>query len=432
MSSLRILLVEDIEEEALLILHQLRRAGYDPLWRRVDNAADLAHALQEVAWEIVTCDWVMPGFGGLEALEQIHAFDPDLPVILVSGEVREDVAVGAMRTGAVDFVSKDRLARLVPAIEREVRDAEVRRARRCAEEAERRSSRRLAAYIDVATDAIFSLDANGRVVSFNPAACALSGYSWEELSGRSALKLLAPESIAPIQEALQTIWAGGAVEQIDAEFLRKDGRRVTVEIRGRSLREDGELVETFHIARDVTAVRRTTRLLSMQCEAARLLFEAGDAPDLLPRLLETVARGGGWDVAELWQLEKGRARCVARWSKPGIELQNGALPNEIEVERDVLMRGCAGGETIWLDEASARARSAEIGAATALPATLAVPVVDAGEVVGAILCLACEPRPRETALEAQVALLGRMLGACAGKSLSKILRVKDNASQLRG
>lgn len=128
---LRVLMIDDSQDEAELVLRELRRAGFAPVWRRVDDAASLTAALDE-PWEIVLCDYSMPGFGPLQALSIVRARGLDLPFILVSGTVGEEAAVEAMRAGVHDFVLKDRLARLAPAISRELTEgvhrAELRRA----------------------------------------------------------------------------------------------------------------------------------------------------------------------------------------------------------------------------------------------------------------------------------------------------------------
>src|SRR5512135_1020237 len=125
--SLRVLLIEDSDDDAALILRELRRGGYEPQWRRVDTAAELADALRDDPWDAITCDYVMPCFSALSAMKVIRASGCDVPVIIVSGQVGEDVAVSAMKAGAHDYVSKHRLVRLLPAIEREIADATERR-----------------------------------------------------------------------------------------------------------------------------------------------------------------------------------------------------------------------------------------------------------------------------------------------------------------
>ncbi len=133
--SLRVLIVEDSEDDTLLMLRELQGGGYDLTSERVDTAEAMKAMLVKQEWDLVISDYSMPKFNGLAALELLKKQRLDIPFILVSGTVGEDVAVEAMKAGAHDYIMKDRLMRLVPAIERELREAEVRRERRRAEEA---------------------------------------------------------------------------------------------------------------------------------------------------------------------------------------------------------------------------------------------------------------------------------------------------------
>ncbi|HFB98857.1 MAG TPA: response regulator, partial [Bryobacterales bacterium] len=131
---LRVLIVEDSEDDAMLVLRELRRGGFDPEMERVDNQDELRRALRQRNWDVVITDHNMPGFSSEAALETVKETGLDVPVIIVSGSIGEDIAVAAMKTGAHDYIMKDNLKRLVPAIERELREVETRRAHRMAEE----------------------------------------------------------------------------------------------------------------------------------------------------------------------------------------------------------------------------------------------------------------------------------------------------------
>ena len=129
------LIAEDSEDEARLLLREFERAGFDPAYERVDNPSAMQTALDRHAWDLVIGDYSMPEFSGPAALALLRAHDLDTPFIFVSGSIGEDVAVEAMKAGAQDFLTKGNLRRLIPAIERELRDADVRRERRRAQTA---------------------------------------------------------------------------------------------------------------------------------------------------------------------------------------------------------------------------------------------------------------------------------------------------------
>jgi diguanylate cyclase (GGDEF)-like protein len=131
---IRVLIVEDSENEALLLVRELRRGGFEPVFTRVERPEAMSAQLAEKTWDLVISDYSMPQFSGIAALELLKQSGLDLPFIMVSGAIGEDVAVAAMKTGAHDYVMKGNLTRLPSAIERELRDAVVRRERKQAEE----------------------------------------------------------------------------------------------------------------------------------------------------------------------------------------------------------------------------------------------------------------------------------------------------------
>ncbi len=131
---LRVLMVEDSEDDAALIVHNLKRGGYDPIVNRVETAAEMETALVQKQWDIVLCDYCMPQFSTVHALDVVHRSQLDLPFIIVSATIGEEVAVAIMKAGAHDYVMKGNLARLSAAIERELREAEIRQERRRVEE----------------------------------------------------------------------------------------------------------------------------------------------------------------------------------------------------------------------------------------------------------------------------------------------------------
>ncbi|MBK8335971.1 MAG: response regulator [Sterolibacteriaceae bacterium] len=140
--ALRLLIVEDLEDDALLLLQRFRSAGYAVQYQRVDNQLDMKIALQAQSWDAVLSDHRMPSFDAMAALALMQSLDCDLPFIIVSGVIDEETAILAMQAGAHDYLSKDKLDRLVPAVEREIREAVNRAERRSAQQAMQESEAR--------------------------------------------------------------------------------------------------------------------------------------------------------------------------------------------------------------------------------------------------------------------------------------------------
>jgi PAS domain S-box-containing protein len=188
--SLRVLIIEDSPDDAELILHELDHGGYTVTHRRVETASAMKKALVEEPWDLILSDFSMPEFSGTRALAVLKESGIDIPFIIVSGTIGEETAVEALKAGAHDFLVKDRLARLLPAIERELREAETRRRRTEAEEALRASEERFRALTESANDAVISADDRGNIVYMNGAAERMFGFAASELYGRSLTALM--------------------------------------------------------------------------------------------------------------------------------------------------------------------------------------------------------------------------------------------------
>jgi diguanylate cyclase (GGDEF)-like protein/PAS domain S-box-containing protein len=215
---LRALMVEDSEDDALLLAEHLQRANFLLEWQRLDTEQALLEALDQ-EWDIVFSDYSMPYFNGARALEVVKQRDPDIPFIFVSGTIGEETAVIGMRAGAQDYVMKGNLARLVPAVYREIADAKVRRERRNAEQ----TVRRLSQVVEQAADSVFITDPQGKIEYVNPAFERLTGYSAAEAIGTTpALIKSGQHDDAFFKKMWDTILAGGVFKDTLVN-RRKDG-----------------------------------------------------------------------------------------------------------------------------------------------------------------------------------------------------------------
>jgi DNA-binding NtrC family response regulator len=151
---LRVLVVDDSQPDAELVIAELERGGYDVVWDRVQTADALKTALARDTWDVILSDYDMPSFTGPAALNLFKTTGQDLPFLIVSGTLDEESAVAALKAGAHDFFVKHRLTRLIPAIERELADVTARREHELAQTALRRSEARKAAVLDSVLDSL--------------------------------------------------------------------------------------------------------------------------------------------------------------------------------------------------------------------------------------------------------------------------------------
>src|SRR5580698_1238171 len=191
---LRVLLVEDNADDAFLLERHLHRAKYTPHLLRVETAEAMREALEDPAgWEIILADYHLPNFSAPAALSLLKSTGRDIPFIMMSGAVDEETAVSAMRAGAHDYIAKQNLTRLVPAIEREVKEAQGRRLKRDTETALRSSEERFHRLVEAMPLALLISDHAGRISYANDGVERLLGYSKVDMeSGTVTLDCVFP------------------------------------------------------------------------------------------------------------------------------------------------------------------------------------------------------------------------------------------------
>lgn len=273
--SLRILMVEDADDDAALIVRLLQRNGYDPVCERVETAAAMRAALQQ-SWDLVIADYSLPQFSGIEALQLLRQSDQDLPFIIVSGTINEDMAVTAIKAGAQDYVLKSNLSRLIPAVERELREAASRAGHRRA----RQQLKLQQVLLDQVQVAVVACDLDRRVIYWNRYSEAFYGWTREEAMGCDAVDLLMlDESREKLDESLKRMRAGQTLES-DVPMRRRDGSIIMARVSNSPLCDDaGAVIGYIGIAVDVTERNRIEaermRLLERE-KAARAEAEAAN------------------------------------------------------------------------------------------------------------------------------------------------------------
>ncbi|MFZ5863058.1 MAG: putative bifunctional diguanylate cyclase/phosphodiesterase [Nitrospirota bacterium] len=253
---LRVLIVEDSEDDATLLVHELRNQ-YDVAYELVQTAQAMADALERHTWDIVISDYDLPNFSAPKALELLRNSGIDLPFIILSGCIGEDTAVAAMKAGAHDSLLKGNLKRLIPSIQRELREADVRRERK-------RLDSTFRAIMESAPDAIVLVNREGRIVLHNPQTERLFGYSPDELRSQP-IEILIPERLRGTHVAHRTSYSShpnlrpmGAGRELYGR--RKDGSEFPAEISLSPVHtDDGALV--MSIIRDITARKQAEDLI---------------------------------------------------------------------------------------------------------------------------------------------------------------------------
>jgi len=257
---IRLLLVEDSEDDALLLLRELKRGGYEPTHERVATEAGLAAALDRQSWDLVIGDHSMPGFSGIAALVLVRGRGLDVPFICVSGTITEDMAVAAMKAGASDWVSKGQLKRLVPAVDRELREAKGRATLRATEAS-------YGTMVEQAPVGIYRSTPEGNLLAVNAALVRLLGYdSTDEVLGLTMGRDVYADPAERQRLVDRDTYTDREYDEVEATWKRKDGRLLTVQLSVRASRNAARRVEYYEtFVRDVTEQRRLqTQLVQSQ------------------------------------------------------------------------------------------------------------------------------------------------------------------------
>jgi PAS domain S-box-containing protein len=238
---LRVLMVEDQEDDAALILRELKRGGYAPDAVRVDCAEDMGRALDEHTFELVISDHNMPRFSAPEALELLHNRGLDLPFVIVSGSIGEDTAVASMKAGAHDYVVKDSLRRLVPVVQRELREATIRSERKRADAALRESERRFQLIGRATEEVIWDWDLSTQRMHVSDAITRKYGYAVSTITREWWNERIHPSDRGHVEKYLKDVLSRGDQVWVDEyRFLKADGTWANVLDRGFVVREGAE------------------------------------------------------------------------------------------------------------------------------------------------------------------------------------------------
>ncbi|MBF0224063.1 MAG: response regulator [Desulfobacterales bacterium] len=245
--TLRVLIIEDSEDDAILMTRLLKKGGYKLVWRRIANAESLISALDE-PWDIILSDYSMPGFDGRSALEIVKNKGMDIPFIVISGFLIEENAVEILKAGAGDFVAKGQWARFVPAIERELREAEERREKQKAKKAKEEAEARYRSLFEHMNEGVYQSTPEGHFIVANPAMARILGYdSSDELIQKTAkINEHLFVNLNEQHEFFRYLKQTGSVNGFEAQMFRKNRAKIWVSIHSHAIRNnegDVELIE---------------------------------------------------------------------------------------------------------------------------------------------------------------------------------------------
>ncbi len=269
---LRLLLVEDNLDDADLILAELRRRECPVVAQRVEMLADVKTALASSPWDVVLSDFGLPGNDGLDVLRIVREHDPDVPFLFVSGSIGEDVAVAAMRAGAHDYILKDNLTRLAPAVLREVKDAADRRDHRRTTDALRQVESRLRRVFESSMLGIVFWRQDGTVLDANAEYLRLTGFSTEDLrEGRINWRALVPAHHVDVQAAIRRdLETAGTSAPAEMQIRTKQGDLRSVLIGSVALDSSADEGAAFVMDMTIaTADREARRVLEEQLRQAQ-------------------------------------------------------------------------------------------------------------------------------------------------------------------
>jgi PAS domain S-box-containing protein len=331
--ALHALLVEDSEADARLVLRELTKGGFDVTHAIVGNAAEMRAALERQAWDVILCDFALPRFSGSEALPLAKELGQGAPFIFVSGTIGQEIAVEAMKSGAQDYVMKGNLARLVPAIQRELREAQTRREARQAEASLQDSEKRFRTFVDHATDAFFLVDDRGCIVDVNQQAGESLGYAREELIGLPPLRF--DPGLDPADQArILTQLKKNEVVAFETTHQRKDGSRFPVELRIRPFWQDGRCFGVC-LAQDITArkaaeqrIGQLNRIYAMLSATNHLIVREREPQAILKGACHIAVEKGGFPLVWIGLLDvsNGKFTLGASAGAPKVPL---AMLNEM-------------------------------------------------------------------------------------------------------
>ncbi len=280
---IRVLIVEDLDDDAQLLIRCLTQGGFQPVHQRVDNDIDLNQSLSQNCWDLILSDYNMPGFSGQEALKIVSVDYPDIPFIVVSGAIGEELAVSLVKAGAADYVMKHNLERLPTAVNRALREAHERKLYEVAQTQVMHSEKKFRSLFEGAGDAIFFYDLSGQILEINHVACERSGMTRDELLEKNVCQIIPKDLAGNFNHRMELLQQQGSLVY-ESSLLRNEGQEIPVEVNSRLMEYMGQPA-VLSLLRDIS--ERKTAADNLH----RAFIEAEEARDKIDAILRSIIDG---------------------------------------------------------------------------------------------------------------------------------------------
>ena len=266
--SIRLLIIDDSLDDALLLVRELKKGGYNLKYEQVDTAEAMNEAIDGQKWDAVICDYSMPNFSMHAALDLYKKKQLDIPFIIVSGTISDETAVAAMKAGAHDYVIKNNLARLIPAMDRELRETNVRHEQRLAEHQLIKSEEKYRTLFEESRDAIYISADQGKFIDFNSSTTGLFGYSQEEMFAMNTKDIFV--SADEYRKFKEEIEKKGSVRDFQAKLYKSNGSVMNCLITSTVRRaKDAGILGYQGIIRDISELVSSQKKLQKTLEKLR-------------------------------------------------------------------------------------------------------------------------------------------------------------------
>ncbi len=302
---LHLLIIEDSADDAELMARTIQRGGFDVEYERVETEPALQAALQEASWDLVLCDYTLPAFNAVKALELVKHSGKDLPFIIVSGSIGEEMAVAALHGGANDFMLKGNLARLVPAVERELQDAATRRERRSAEQALRQAEAHYRTLIEQLPMIVYATAANDvtQTTYISPQIESMLGYTTQEWLKEPTFweNGIHPDDRQRVMEAAARTNRTGEPFDMEYRMRARDGRVLWFRDRAEPVKDaSGQLLHWQGLMVDITLDKQQEREWEAIARLSSALRQTQTVREILPPLLDETLRLLDTDQGSIW------------------------------------------------------------------------------------------------------------------------------------